>query len=364
MTMTHETHRLASGTPEHAGAESPRQPWGWSQWLAVAALPLLFLEGWTLIAWLMDGPHQVTAFRGHSHGLEWWGAHIAEAAVIAISLIVLTKVVRDCLRQRRILTFDVMLCVCTALMIWGCGGLNVFQPNFVYTSEFVNLNDVCGHLPFVVNPDCGRLPFPVIFLGLLFTFGLPGIAMLVDAVVVRPARRRWPHLSNAKLLGLILVATAVISLAEPLVIIPLHLWSYPGAPWAVHLGGDAWRWPIFPEYGVFILFAGLPAALRNLRDDQGRTIVERGLDRYRPGLRTVITLLATYTLIQLVLWVPGTMPDWILGWRATNWARLPLSVNNGLCDQPGVIEGTRYGPCPGSPGYRMPVSGSLAGKSP
>jgi hypothetical protein len=361
MTLTHES---LSGTPPHGEAQAPRQPWGLSQWLAVAAVPLLFLEAWTLIAWLADGPHQVTEFRTEGLGLEWWGARIAEGAVILISAIVLTIVVRGCLRQRRILTFDVMFCISGALMIWGCGGLNIFQPNFVYTSEFVNLTDVCGHLPFVVNPDCGRLPIPIIFLGLLFTFGLLGIAMLIEAVVVRPARRRWPHVSNAKLLGLILVASAVISLAEPLFIIPMHLWSYPGAPWALELGGDAWRWPIFPEYGVFILFAGLPAALRIFRDERGRTIVERGLDHYRPGLRTAITLLATYTVIQLVLWIPGTMPDWILGWRSTEWGQLPLSVNNALCDQPGVIEGTRYGPCPGSPGYRMPVSGSLTGESP
>jgi hypothetical protein len=361
MTMTDEP---PAGTRQPRRLEARKPQWGMVHWLAVGALPFLFLEAWTLIAWLMDGPHQVTMYRSHDHGLEWWGARITETAVVIISLIVMTKIVRDCLRQRRILTFDVMLCVSTALMIWGCGGLNIFQPNFVYTSEFVNLNDPCGHLPFVVNPDCGRLPFPLIFLGLLFTFGLPGIAMLVNAVVVRPARRRWPDLSNAKLLGLILVSTAVISLAEPLAIIPLHLWSYPGGPWAIRLGGDAWRWPIFPEYAVFILFAGLPAALRNLRDDRGHNALERGLDRHRPGIRTLLTFLATYTAIQLVLWIPGTMPDWILGWRATEWAKLPLSVNNGLCDQPGVIEGTRYGPCPGSPGYRMPVSGSLPGKSP
>jgi hypothetical protein len=330
----------------------------------VLGLPVLFLEAWTLISWLIDGPHMVTEFRSGHHGTEWWGARIGEGAVIVISMIVLARVVRGCREQKRILTFDVMFCIAAATMFWGAGGLNVFQPNFMYTSEFINLTDPCGHLPGVVNPDCGALPFPVVFLGLLFTFGLLGIAMLIEAVVVRPARRRWPGLSNAKILGLILLASAVISLAEPLFIIPMHMWTYPGAPWAIHIGGDAWRWPVFPEYGVFILFAGLPAAIRILRDDEGRTIVERGLSHYGPRMRAVTSLLALYTLIQLVLWIPGTAPDWILGFRSTEWGKLPLSVNNGMCDQPGVIEGTRYGPCPGSPGYRMPVHGSLPGESP
>ena len=343
---------------------SVRRPtWGWTQWLAVLGLPILFVEAWTLIAWLADGPHQVTQYRS-GHGVEFWGARIGEVAVVLISLVVLRQVIRGCREQRRIMTFDVMLCIAGASMIWGAGGLNVFQPNFVYTSQFVNLNDPCGHLPGVVNPDCGRLPFPVLFLGLLFTFGLLGIAMLIEAVVIRPARRRRPDISNAKVLGLIFLSTAVISLAEPAFIIPMHMWSYPGGPWAIHIGGDAWRWPIFPEYGVFILFAGLPAAIRILRDTQGRTIVERGLDHYSPRARTAFSMGAMYTLIQLVLWLPGTAPDWLIGFRTTEWAKLPLSVNNGLCDQPSVISGTRYGPCPGSPGWRMPVHGSLPGESP
>lgn len=341
-----------------------RAPWGLTQWLAVLGLPVLGLEAWTLISWLADGPHQVTQFRGSGHPTDYWGARIGEVAVIVISAIVLTKVVRGCRAQGKFLTFDVMFCLAGATMIWGAGGLNFFEPNFVYTSHFINLNDPCGHLPGVVNPDCGRLPFPVLFLGLLFTFGLLGIAMLVEAVVIRPARRRWPQLSNAQILGLILLSTAVFSLAEPAFIIPMHMWSYPGAPNAMHIGGDAWRWPIFPEYGVFILFAGLPAAIRIFRDDTNRTIPERGLDHYSPRVRAGVTLLALYTLIQLVLWVPGTAPDWLIGWQSKPWAKLPLSVNNGLCDQAGVIDNTRYGPCPGSPGFRMPVHGSLPGESP
>ena len=51
---------------------------------------------------------------------------------------------------------------------------------------------------------------------------------------------------------------------------------------------------MFPEYGVFILFAGLPAVVRILRDDKGRTFVERGLDHYSSRVRTVITFTRKY----------------------------------------------------------------------
>lgn len=356
--------RLVQATESHP-AELTKKPWGVVQWLAVFAVPILILEGYTVIAWLANHPHQVTEFREPGRPLAWWGARIGEGAVIIIALIVLTLVVRGCRRKKQIFTFDVMFCICGFSMLWGAGGLNFFQPVFVYNSYFVNLTDSCGNIPAVVNPDCGRLPFPVLFFALLFTFGLLGIAMLIEAVVIRPARRRWPNLSAAKTLGLILLSSAVISLAEPLFIIPMHIWTYPGAPWAIQLGSDpAWRWPPFPEWFVFIGFAGFPAAIRIMRDSAGRTLVERGVNQYSPKVRKTVMFLALYTLIQTVLWVPGTMPDWLLGFRTEEWAPLPTYVNNGLCDQPGVIEGTRYGPCPGSPEYRMPVQGSLPGESP
>ena len=54
----------------------------------------------------------------------------------------------------------------------------------------------------------------------------------------------------------------------------------------------------------------------------------------------------------------------ILSPYVTFKGKLPAYIINGVCDAPGV-HGTRYGACPGSPGFRMPGRTThLPGRSP
>jgi hypothetical protein len=73
--------------------------------------------------------------------------------------------------------------------------------------------------------------------------------------------------------------------------------------------------------------------------------------------------MALYTIVQIAIWGFASMPYWVLGVHQHQWPPEPRQLVNGMCNAPGVT-GTRYGPCPGSPGFRMPVVGSLPGSSP
>jgi hypothetical protein len=372
---------MAGGTisqpsrPRERGGARPR--WSWPHYLALIALPILVLEAWTLIAWLAAGPHQITQFR-HGHTLDWWGARGFEALMIAVSIFVVTRLIANVREEGRLLTFDVMFCICGATLIWASAGNNFFEPMFSISSNFVNLNDTCGHNPLVVNPDCGRFANPIVFLGLLETFGLLGCAMLLGVVVSR-LRARWPGLSPAQLFGLVCLGGCVLVLGEPFVLVPLHLWTFPGTPLSISFG-TGFRYPIFPEILVFGLWIGMIGALRIFKDDRGRSFVERGLDHHGPRTRRAISLLALYGIFQLVTWGPATMPMWVMGFHQRPWAKLPAQLQNGLCDAPAEttagagpgspasgrlrhpLGGTRYGPCPGGPDFHMPVS--LPGTSP
>ncbi|HEX9546490.1 MAG TPA: spirocyclase AveC family protein [Acidimicrobiales bacterium] len=330
-------------------------------WFAIVGVPILLWETWTVIAWLADGPHQITQFR-HGHTVDWYGARAFEGVAIVIAIAVLIEVVRGCIRAGKILTFDVMFCLCGATLFWAdVGSVNFFQPVVVMSSNWVNLNNTCGHMPFVVNPDCGRAPDPILFLWLIGTFGALGGAMLLGALA-RWAQGRWPRLTMGKVLGVVFLASMAMAAAEPL-LVGLHLWSYPGAPFALPLGSGM-AYPAFPELIAFTLWFGILAAVRIFRDDRGQTLVERGLERHSAGVRKAVTLLALYAVMQLVTWGPAGVPDIALGLYARSWPKMPVQVVNNECDAPG-IHGTRYGPCPGSPGYRMPGRHSrLPGQSP
>ncbi|MBA2559751.1 MAG: spirocyclase AveC family protein [Propionibacteriales bacterium] len=353
-----------SGSSEtgNAGLNRPRN-WSWAHYLALAAVPILALEAWTIASWLAAGPSQITEFRTGERGKEWWGARGFEAFAIALSVYVLARLIADCRRRGRVMTFDVIFCLACATLFWANAGNNFFMPMFTISSEFVNLNDPCGSNPLVVNPDCGRFANPIIFLGLFEAFGLLGCAMLLGTLA-RKCQQRWPRLTRPQIFSIVSLGGCALVIGEPLVLLPLHLWTFPATPMSVTIGGDGFRYPL-PEILVFGLWISTIACVRIFKDDQDRTLVERGLERYGRRTSTIISLLAMYAIVQLATWAQSTAPMWILGFHQHAWPALPAHVQNGLCDSPGTA-GTRYGPCPGTPGYRMPIKGatSLPGESP
>ena len=103
--------------------------------------------------------------------------------------------------------------------------------------------------------------------------------------------------------------------------------------------------------------------LRNFKDDRGRSFLERGLEHHSPRAGRGITLLAMYVMFQFVMWVPGNLPQGLASFYAPQWPKMPPHLLNNACDAPDVA-GTRYGPCPGSPGFGMPGRHSLPARSP
>ena len=356
---------MASSLSTRLHPETPKlevscvQRWSCPQYLALLGVPVLAWEAWTVVAWLSDHPHVIRQFRD-TNSTSWYGAHALEAVSVAVAIAVAIYVIRGCIRARR-LTFDAMFCIAGLSMVWGDLGLNFFQPTFLYSSNFVNLNGMIGHMPLVVNPDGGRFADPILFSGTIEAFGLLGLAVVMDRPI-HWARNRWPGISAAKLLGLILLAGLIVDIPLELIAIRLGLWTYTAPSWmSLPLGGGL-------RYSASELVAGpcffaLPIAIRAFKDDSGRTFVERGVQHLPPRRQKAVALLALYFTFQFIMWIPNNVPDIAYGPYESQWPKLPRHLVANVCDAPG-IHGTRYGPCPGSPGYRMPVRGSLAGHSP
>jgi hypothetical protein len=350
------TTTLSRATP----AVAAKPGWSWPHYLALLGIPILIWEAMTLIPWLLDGPAQITRYRPDHRTVDWYAARGFEGLAVLIAIAVAIYVVRGCRASRRVLTFDLMFCLAGATQFWADAGVNFMNPAITISSNWVNVNATCGHMPLVVNPDCGRTPDPILFLFLLETFAPLGVAILFARAVNR-ARIRWPGVSTARLFWGVVAGGFGLALIEPFVIIPLHLWNYPGTPPSIGLG-HGFRYPVW-EIACFGLWFGVLAAVRIFKDDRGRTIAERGLEHHRPATRKLITLLALYTIFQGAIWGFASAPYWVLGLSQHAWAAQPAQLVNGMCDAPGW-SATRYGPCPGSPGYRMPVKNSLPGDSP
>ena len=333
--------------------EAPPRPrarrWRWAHSLAVVGGMGAAYGLWTMVSWLLDGPQPVTRYQT-SDEASYYIAHMLEAIVVVGGLAVGIHVVRNCVRQRR-LTFDAMLCIAGALSMWSDPVITFFQPTFMYSSNFVNLQAWCGHLPGVINPDCGRMAYPVLFLFPTYTFGLLGIAIVINAYM-RALRRRWPGISTLKLLALTVAVTLVFEVALEFTLVSNNVWSYPGSPSWMSLLGAHHRLPVTEFLSAVVFFLVVPL-VRYYKDDAGRTIAERGLESLRPATRYVVTTLALCGVVQLTA-LQNTLSASIPGFYSSPYPDLPASLIIGMCDSSG-FEGTRYGPCPGSPGFRMPV---------
>ena len=347
---------------EAAISPPPKARWSWPHYFALIGVPILFWELWTIVAYLADGPSTVRWY-GPRNDVEFFVAKAHEALGVVVAIAVITYVVRGCRRAHRVVTFDVMFCIAGFSIFWQDLGVNFFMPSMLISSYYVNIANLCGHIPFVVNPDCGRVPDPII-MWILITFGALGLAIVAEPIV-RRARRRWPDITDLKVFGLIIVGAAIFDLVWELgFMITFHQWAYPVLKW----GWSGLRFNhgaqyTLTEFASALMWFAAIVALRLFKDDRGRTFLERGLERHSARTQKVITFMALYCSFQLISMIPGNLPGAMTGPFQKEWPALPSHLLNGVCDAPGV-QGTRYGPCPGSPGFRLPMPGSLPGKSP
>lgn len=314
--------------------------------LALLAVPLFAYQAWTLAGWLADGPHQITEFRDRD-STSWYAARVAEVLILAGTLVIAGIVVRDCLRKRR-LTFDAMLIIGLTTAAFWDPIYNWITPAWLYSSNWLNLNDWFAHAPLALNPDHGRMPWPIfpVLVGYSF-WGLAFAAL--DNAVMRRVRRRRPGIGPAGLVAVAFASAGTTTVVAFGVFKLLDLMHAPGFR-ATFLADNEFAFFFWSGGIVF----GAIACLRFFLDENGLALPERGTEGMSPSRRTVVSLLATIATCQLVViagWgllsVPATL-------YSAPYPETPAHLINGLCDAPGIT-GTEYGPCPGGDGFRVPL---------
>ena len=309
---------------------------------------------WTWGAWLADGPTPVTATRDPASASRWV-ARFYETVMLIVAVGLAVRIVRQCRRERR-LVFDAIMVIGGFFTLFWDPMVNWMQPNFMYSSQWLNLNTWVANAPGVVNPTAGLMPQPV-FIMLIYPFGLLGFAMVLNHGM-RLAQRRFPRISNVELLALTYVCGFVLGLGLEAPMFLTNLWGLPGAPAELSFFGNGHRyaWAEYVTTGVVFTTFG---AVRYFRNDKGQTIGERGLDNFGAATRALISVLATTAMFSMAMWVL-LLVQIPAGLHSSPYpSNYPAHLINGLCNIPGNPNWTKptaYGPCPGSPGFRMPVS--------
>lgn len=255
-------------------------------------------------------------------------------------------IIRPWVRERRI-TLDGMLLVSMALMFFQDPFLNYFNTWCTYNTWLFNMGSWAPYLPGTTNVEepGAMVAEPLLTNGPGYAYGVLLIT-IVGCWIMRKIKSRWPTISNFRLI----VATYGIAIVfdfvmEALVMLPIGLYTYPGAIQAVSFNaGTYYQWPIYEG----LMWGGVQAALCCLRyftDDRGRTIMERGLDSVRGGfVRQQFTrFLAIFAGVSACFFFFYNVPAIYLGMHADPWPedhQKRSYFNGGICG-----EGTDK-PCP------------------
>jgi hypothetical protein len=174
-------------------------------------------------------------------------------------------------------------------------------------------------------------------------------------------RGRYPTISFAKILLVVALFGVLFDAVIEVPMIFLHLWNYAGFPDSSSVVKGSTKYPLALFIGAALFWGGF-GIIRNWKNDKGETVFERRLDHIRsPRRRTALTLLSLIAFAQVILFA-ADLECAVFGLYASPYRGLPAHVVNAACDTSGFKD-TRYGPCPGSPGYKMPVR-ELPGKAP
>lgn len=335
------------------------ESWPWQYHLAAVGVLLLVWEGWTLVAWLgAGGGRQADEFRDPAFSTaSWWTARVYEVIIVAMAVAVAIHVVRGCRRARRI-TFDALFCVAGFSAWWMDPVVNAWTPTFLYSQNWLNFASWCSQMPFVVNKDCSRLPEPW-SMGLIYAFGILLVVKAGGRLLRLLEARGVPPVKRFVMLG---VAAIVMEIAFEVPAIVSHNFKYVGGQDWVPFVPDNIRMPPLLDLAAAVWFYGMFVTVGHFRNDRGQTLIERGLERFSRPKQLTLTFLCLVAALQLITLVAAGF-YWMMGVYADSPTRpLPAHVLQGSCDRDGFV-GTRYGPCPGTPGFQAPIR-HLPGKNP
>ncbi len=226
-------------------------------------------------------------------------------------------------RQERRITTDGMLLVAFGLLFFQDPLLNYFNTWCTYNTWMWNRGswvlDVPGWQSW--NAPGAMIAEPLLMNAPGYSYGVL-ICTILGCWVMRKAKSRWPNISNAGLIGVLIVWTFFFDLVmEGLFLMPMGLFVYPGSIQSLSINaGTYYQWPLYEG----LMWGGVQAGFCSLRyftDDRGRTFVERGLERVQGGAvkQQLTRFLAIFGICSMFFFVFYNVPAQWFALHADPW---------------------------------------------
>ena len=313
--------RLRPATPAAPAERTQTAPVTW--WALIGGICLVF-EAYVMIRWV-TGPYFETVGTGPSTPPTWMKAILISWQAIGIPValgVLYWTLVRPWRRDRRI-TFDGLLTISCLLVVWQDPLSSYFNHWYAYNAYLVNMGSWVKGIPgWMSYAAPGHMDLePIIWTPFLYIYFFFGAAVF-GCWVMRKAHERRPQMGNISLLLCAFAAGMVCDIVgEGLLIMPAGVYTYAGGHWAIFPHAYH-KFPITEAFTVGALFAGL-AGLRYFKDDQGRTMVERGVDKLRVSERrkNLLRFAAVTGMVNVLVMCCYNIPNGVIGAHSTAWPR-------------------------------------------
>jgi len=274
------------------------------------------------IKWL-TGPYTQTVHTGVTPvpGFMKTAIVVGEVVMIPAALWCFYRFLIRPWRSERRLSLDGLLCI-AFLLVWFQDPLtNWFSPWITWNSYFVNIGSWVNNVPGWISYGAPghQVIEPILFAPALYVVVWIGLTML-GCALMGAAKRRWPSFGPYRLFLLTFVAMFIAdAVIEGGIFMPLGFWTYAGGQLPIVYGNTYHALPLHEP--IFIgLMMSCYASLRYYRDDQGRTFVERGIDRVTGARRQGwLRLLAVIGAVQVIFLITFTVPVAFITAHGRKW---------------------------------------------
>ncbi|GAA5171139.1 spirocyclase AveC family protein [Pseudonocardia eucalypti] len=208
-------------------------------------------------------------------------------------------------------TFDGLFFLSAWLMFFQEPWINWTVYQFQYATTFVNFGGWMAHIPGWSSPNADKIPVPLVYgMAYLWMCGMLGYA---SSRYMARQRRRDPGRSVFRLITQTYALMIAIDIVMELTMTRLGLISYSMTiPSLTLFAGTDHQFPLYEPFswaGTFVVLG----CLHFFRDDRGRSLPERHIDKLRLGerARTFARFLAVLGVCQLAILGTFNIPYWL-----------------------------------------------------
>jgi Spirocyclase AveC-like len=317
---------MSDAAPSRAGVRESTRAGGATVWAAIAVVWLVIAVQ-ALVRWVISPDFGPAPLIGPDRMPMWnlVGLRIFEGLSVALLLWLIWFCVIVPVRRTGRLSLDGKFVIGGLAAFVADAFLNSYTYLFAWNAHNVNLGVWTAYLPFHNPAASSRYAESLLWGPPMYVYFCAGVA-IVGCSAYFALRSRWPHLSNVSLLTIVFVGEFVFDfVVENLAIRLTHGYAYaqtygPLTLWA----GSQFQFPLYESFlvaalGLFYTWMRLQA----VQSVDGRSPVERGFDRWRPGLQSAVRTLAVIGFCSAATILIYHLPFNWLGVIGASTANLP-----------------------------------------